>query len=649
MANFPQLDDTRGVWKLKEVNNAVMGGYWRGSGIALVQGNLLNGTVEKYNLITNGNTTAFGNLVDVDKQYYSAGVSSNTRAIKGGGNDADENAVQAIDYATFSTDGNYADFGDLSAATNYNAGSSNSTRGIFGTGNVPGVSNKIEYITMASTGNVTDFGDVTVARTQAGATSSPTRSLFAGGTTPTVQNVIDFVTQSSTGNATDFGDLVGTIRQLNQGIISSSTRGVFAGGFNPSMSSVVQNVTMASQGNAIDYGDLLQPIRLQASASDSVRGVCFYGYSNPGYEQQIEQFNIASGGQSVNTGGDTTVTSGGGSGVSDSHGGLNEGYQGTRIAPIPRGGGTGQRLIFAGGEYNYTTKVGFVTISTLGNEEDFGELVTATSALAGASSSTRCLIGGGQTPSGNLVTISYAEFSSKGNFADFGDLTSRRDKLPGFANDTRGVWGAGRDNSDDNALANIIDYVTIATIGNASDFGDATVSRQGGSGTSSTTRGLFGGGFTPSYSDVIDYVTIANTGNATDFGNLTVARAASGNSASSSTRATFAGGSGSPANSNVIDYVTIASTGNASDFGDLEFITAYASGSSNSTRGVYSGFNNTSATGADGTFGNCPHISYITIASTGNYTDFGDLSHHPRTNSGRYAIAAASNGHGGLA
>ena len=32
MANFPQLDDTVGVWKLKKVNNAVMGGYWREAG-----------------------------------------------------------------------------------------------------------------------------------------------------------------------------------------------------------------------------------------------------------------------------------------------------------------------------------------------------------------------------------------------------------------------------------------------------------------------------------------------------------------------------------------------------------------------------------------------------------------------------------------
>ena len=43
---------------------------------------------------------------------------------------------------------------------------------------------------------------------------------------------------------------------------------------------------------------------------------------------------------------------------------------------------------------------------------------------------------------------------------------------------------------------------------------------------SSIGYGLFGGGNTGSASNVIDYVTIASTGNATDFGDLTVAREA---------------------------------------------------------------------------------------------------------------------------
>jgi hypothetical protein len=43
--------------------------------------------------------------------------------------------------------------------------------------------------------------------------------------------------------------------------------------------------------------------------------------------------------------------------------------------------------------------------------------------------------------------------------------------------------------------------------------------------TSLFSRGLFGGGLvSPALLNVIDYITIATTGNATDFGDLTVAR-----------------------------------------------------------------------------------------------------------------------------
>ena len=72
-----------------------------------------------------------------------------------------------------------------------------------------------------------------------------------------------------------------------------------------------------------------------------------------------------------------------------------------------------------------------------------------------------------------------------------------------------------------------IQYITIATTGNATDFGDLTVGRHAPAGVESDTRGVIGGGATGSgtgnYSNVMDYITIATTGNATDFGDLTVA------------------------------------------------------------------------------------------------------------------------------
>ena len=88
------------------------------------------------------------------------------------------------------------------------------------------------------------------------------------------------------------------------------------------------------------------------------------------------------------------------------------------------------------------------------------------------------------------------------------------------------------------------------------------------------------------------YVTIASTGNATNFGDLLTdaRRRLSGQGFSNQTRGLICGGWKSPANYDVIEYITIASTGNAVDFGDLtrtarEFIGTCAS----PTRGVIGG------------------------------------------------------------
>ena len=71
---------------------------------------------------------------------------------------------------------------------------------------------------------------------------------------------------------------------------------------------------------------------------------------------------------------------------------------------------------------------------------------------------------------------------------------------------------------------NGIEYITIATLGNAIDFGDITTATSALASTASSTRGLNSGGSTPSVVNTIEYVTIASTGNATNFGDLTVVR-----------------------------------------------------------------------------------------------------------------------------
>ena len=93
--------------------------------------------------------------------------------------------------------------------------------------------------------------------------------------------------------------------------------------------------------------------------------------------------------------------------------------------------------------------------------------------------------------------------------------------MGGCSNSTRGLFGGGQPRSN-----TAIDLITIASIGNAIDFGDLTLSRVFLTATSSPTRSVFAGGSNGPYSGVdnIDYITIATQGNAVDFGNLTVAR-----------------------------------------------------------------------------------------------------------------------------
>ena len=74
-------------------------------------------------------------------------------------------------------------------------------------------------------------------------------------------------------------------------------------------------------------------------------------------------------------------------------------------------------------------------------------------------------------------------------------------------------------------FSNVMDYITIASTGNASDFGDLTQAVNGSSAVSDSTKWVRGGGsISGSTVNVMDDVTIASTGNAADFGDLTSAR-----------------------------------------------------------------------------------------------------------------------------
>ncbi len=268
-----------------------------------------------------------------------------------------------------------------------------------------------------------------------------------------------------------------------------------------------------------------------------------------------------------------------------------------------RGGGCASfasetRGIWAGG-YSYPgntrmSGIEYVMISSQGGVSDFGDLRTAVYGNAGFSDSTRGISGGGYTHPDSTAYIEYVTIASTGNASEFGHFnvlngqtssaSSYDSYLPSaFSNSTRGIWTGG---SKTDHEGNTIQYVTIQTRGNSKDFGDLSAGTRGAAGCASPTRGITAGGnVAPSTAvDTIEYVTIATLGNATDFGNLVGANNHFG-ACSSHTRGVFGGGQ-NPAAINTIQYITIATTGNTTDYGDLTWAGGYRDGLSDCHGGL---------------------------------------------------------------
>jgi hypothetical protein len=287
---------------------------------------------------------------------------------------------------------------------------------------------------------------------------------------------------------------------------TGGARGLWAGGNNPALfggayngTNTIDYVTISTTGNAIDFGDRTVAVYNLQALGSSTRGIFATGFLNP----------------------------------------------------------------------TLTNVIDFVTFSSTGNATDFGDKITPAEAGASCSSSTRGIFGGGF---GNV--IEYITIAATGNSVDFGDLTQARSTFSACASSTRGVFAGGQTPT----YQNTIDFITISTLGNAADFGDLTVVRGYNGGCSNSIRGVFGGGITPSPAantlvNVIDYITIASLGNAVDFGDFSAVKTDSG-ACASSTRGVFGGGMSPNLSTrvNTIDYVTIMSIGNAVDFGDLTVI-----------------------------------------------------------------------------
>ena len=303
--------------------------------------------------------------------------------------------------------------------------------------------------------------------------------------------------------------------------------------------------------------------------------------------------------------------------------------------------GTGTRgMIFnpssPSGSPGFSNQIRYITISTMGDDADFGDTTASKANCISFGGRLRAASMGGQTtPSGSSWTddVEMVFVASKGNSTDYATLLGNRKEGGGFSNEIRAFYvGAGY---------NTIEYVTISQGGNFIDFGDMTNGSEQCAGMSSSTRGVFSmNSFVPQYStsNTIEFITMMTTGNSTDFGDMSSVRFTCG-SGSNPTRGIIAGGyQPSPTGGvvNTCDLITIATTGNGIDFGDLtEARYGNTGGCSSRTRLVQVGGHRNPSPGTD-------TMDSLEFATGGNAVDFGNLA------TAQSGGTSTSNGHGGL-
>ena len=277
------------------------------------------------------------------------------------------------------------------------------------------------------------------------------RVIFMGGTldypNTTCTDIISYIQLSTLGNAQDFGILTSANDQTS--CCSSSIRGFRMGGNRPE-TDTIDYVTIASEGDAVDFGNLQSSKMGGGGCSSSTRGFYCGGFDNPADTNIIDYFEM----------------------------------------------------------------------NTLGNSLDFGDLTLARRYGSSFSSPTRGFYTSG-SPGGRGIDV--FTMASKGNATKFGDTAGRAQQMGGFANTTRAIYGIEQSRDAGAGL----EYITMASEGNAINFGElgrATAAELGNG--CNHVRGVLAGGFaTPAITNVnnIEYITIAALGNAQDFGDLTTA------------------------------------------------------------------------------------------------------------------------------
>ncbi len=304
------------------------------------------------------------------------------------------------------------------------------------------------------------------------------RGFNLGGITqnPTAKlNNIDYWVIATPGNSQDFGDLT-TARQA-MAAMSSGTRGIVAGGYESAVSTALnqmQYITCATLGNGTDFGDLTWATFYGAGHSNGTKGFYSGGQraseGSYGYVNTIDQIAIATTGNATDVA-DLTLARGGGD-------------QGTNDA---------SRAIHIGGQSAAQREdvIDYFSMDTTANAVDFGDMASGARVRGATGSDTTygIIAGGRRTGSSHsndwTENIDRITIQTPGNSTDYGDLTTFYENMSGASDNTyMTMAGAAGNDGSSNVRYNVIERITIATPGNAADFGDLLQTTEDGAGLS---------------------------------------------------------------------------------------------------------------------------------------------------------------------
>lgn len=298
---------------------------------------------------------------------------------------------------------------------------------------------------------------------------------------------------------------------------------------------------------------------------------------------------------------------------------------------------------FQGSTSGYSSGGGFPTVSIIdkfpfasdANATDVGDLTLDRDFAAGQSSTTNGYTSGGRnltTPPRSKTVIDKFPFASNSNATTVGDLSQGRYGATGQSSSVSGYSSGGYFNpSPVPGDRNTIDKFPFASDASATDVGDLTVARGGGSGTVSSTSGYTGGSGPPT-GNVIDKFPFATNANATDVGDLSQGRYGPAGQSSTTNGYSSGGGRNVPVTYvNTIDKFPFASDANATDVGDLSQPRRYPGGISSTASGYSSGGGHPPPPPSAPTGGNV--IDKFPFATDANATDVGDLT------APRYSVA----------